>query len=132
MSMSWVIYDISHMFICLLRFCHGLPKGEIVRTYVFHMLKTYVTNLCNLLILWPNALYLYFGRSRMCLMLQETRFQETNASRSRTYMFHMLGTYVTNLCNLLILWPNALYLYFGKSRMCLMLQETRFQVQVLK
>ena len=33
-SMSWVIYDFSHMFICLLWFCHGLPKGEIVRTCV--------------------------------------------------------------------------------------------------
>ena len=33
-SMSWVIYDFSHIFICLLWFCHGLPKGEIVRTYV--------------------------------------------------------------------------------------------------
>ena len=32
--MSWVIYDFYHMFICLLWFCHGLPKGEIVRTYV--------------------------------------------------------------------------------------------------
>ena len=31
-SMSWVIYDFSYMFICL--FCHGLSKGEIVRTYV--------------------------------------------------------------------------------------------------
>ena len=28
------IYDFSHMFICLLWFCHGLPKREIVRTYV--------------------------------------------------------------------------------------------------
>ena len=33
-SMSWVFYDFSHMFICLLWFCHGLPKGEIVRIYV--------------------------------------------------------------------------------------------------
>ena len=33
-SMSWVIYDFSHMFICLLWFCHGLPNGEIIRTYV--------------------------------------------------------------------------------------------------
>ena len=41
-NMSWVIYDFSHMFICLLWFCHGLPKGEIVRIYVFHMLRTYV------------------------------------------------------------------------------------------
>ena len=50
-NMSLVIYDFSHMFICLLWFCHGLPKGEIVRTYVFHMLRTYVMILCNWLIL---------------------------------------------------------------------------------
>ena len=57
-NMSWVIYDFSHMFICLLWFCHELPKGEIVRTYVFHMLGTYVTILYNWLILWQNTLYL--------------------------------------------------------------------------
>ena len=47
-------------------------------------------------------------------------------------MIHLLGTYVTILCNWLILWQNALYLYLGRSRMCLILQETRFQVQMLK
>ena len=36
-----MIYDFSHMFICLLWFCHKLPKGEIVRTYVNHV-RTYV------------------------------------------------------------------------------------------
>ena len=65
--MSWMIYDFSHIFIYLLWFCHGLPKGEIVRTYVFHMLRTYVMILCNWLILWQNTLYLYFGRLRMYL-----------------------------------------------------------------
>ena len=50
-NMSCVIYDFSHMFICLLWFCHGLPKGEIVRTYVVHMLRTYVMLYCNWLIL---------------------------------------------------------------------------------
>ena len=50
----------------------------------------------------------------------------------RTYVIHLLGTYVTILCNWLILWQNALYLYLGRSRMCLILQETLFQVQVLK
>ena len=44
----------------------------------------------------------------------------------------MLGTYVNILCNWLILFQNAIYLKFGRSRMCLMFQETRFQVQVLK
>ena len=29
-SMSWVIYDFSHMFICLLWFCHRLPKGGLL------------------------------------------------------------------------------------------------------
>ena len=61
-SMSWVIYDFSYMFICLLWFCHGLPNGEIVRTYVIHLLGTYVTTLCNWLIPWQNALYLYLGK----------------------------------------------------------------------
>ena len=42
-SMSWVIYNFSHMFIRLLWFCHGLPKGELVRTYVNH-----VRNICHL------------------------------------------------------------------------------------
>ena len=50
-NMSLVIYDFSHMFIYLLWFWHGLPKEKIVRTYVFHMLRTYVTILCNWLIL---------------------------------------------------------------------------------
>ena len=57
-SMSWVIYDFSYMFICLLWFCHRLPKRKIVRTYVIHLLGTYVTIICNWLILWKNALYL--------------------------------------------------------------------------
>ena len=50
----------------------------------------------------------------------------------RTYVIHLLGIYVTILCNWLILWQNALYLYLGRSKMCLILQETLFQNQVLK
>ena len=38
-NMSWVIYYFSYMFIFLLWFYHRLPKGEIVRTYVFYMIK---------------------------------------------------------------------------------------------
>ena len=41
-SMSWMIYDFSHIFICLLWFCHWLLKGEIVKTYVNH-----VRNICQ-------------------------------------------------------------------------------------
>ena len=40
--MSWVIYDFSHMFICLLWFCYGLPKGEIVRIDVLYTCFLYI------------------------------------------------------------------------------------------
>ena len=43
-----------------------------VRIYVAHLLRTYVILLCNWLILWQNALYLYLGRSMICLILEET------------------------------------------------------------
>ena len=62
-----MIYDFSHMLICLLWFCHEFPKGEIVRTYMIYLLGTYVTILCNWLILWQNVLYMYLGKFRMCL-----------------------------------------------------------------
>ena len=50
----------------------------------------------------------------------------------RTYVIQLLGKYVTILCNWLIIWKNTLYLYLGRSRMCLILQETVLQDQVLK
>ena len=42
-------------FICLLWFCYGFPKGEIVRTYV-----RIIRDICyvNWLILWQNTFYL--------------------------------------------------------------------------
>ena len=36
-----------------------------VRTYVFHLLRTYVMILCNWLIHWQKTLYLYLGKFRM-------------------------------------------------------------------
>ena len=50
----------------------------------------------------------------------------------RTYVIHLLGTYVTIWYNWLIFWQNALYLYLGRTMMCLILQETLFQDQELK
>ena len=38
-----MMYDFSHMFICLLWYCHILPKGKIVTTYMNH-----VRNICHL------------------------------------------------------------------------------------
>ena len=48
-------------------YCNLVMVVVFVRTYVFLMLRTYVMILCNWLILWQNALYLYLGRLRMCL-----------------------------------------------------------------
>ena len=53
-----------------------------VRTYVFHLLGTYVTTLCNWLILCQNTLYLYLGRFRTCL-----NTSRNHASRSSVKAF---------------------------------------------
>ena len=63
LSDLWLLSYV-HLFIVVLS---RISKGEIIRTYVFHMLRTYVMILCNWLIFWENALYLYLGRLRMCL-----------------------------------------------------------------
>ena len=70
-----------------------------------------------------NGLYFYKGHDEV---------KDGQPNYARTYVFHMLGIYVAILCNWLIFWQNAFYLYLGRSRMYLMLQEIRFQVQVLK
>ena len=49
----------------------------------------------------------------------------------RIYVIHLLGIYVTIICNWLIFWQNALYLKLGRSKIFLILQEIRFQDQVL-
>ena len=40
---------------------------ELLGHMCFSCYRTYVMILCNWLILWQNAFYLYFGRLRMCL-----------------------------------------------------------------
>ena len=42
----------------------------------FSCYRTYVMILCNWLIFWQNALYLYLGRLRIVKLLQETTFQD--------------------------------------------------------
>ena len=118
-----------------------------VRTYVFHMLRTYVMILFNWLILWQNALYLNTNDAwkqiwskiletknfpisidqasiKYQLSQAEARLENSRnfvliENHVRTYVFHMLRTYVMILCNWLILWQNALYLYLGRLRMYL-------------
>ena len=54
---KWFMTSLICSFVCC-SFVTDCQKGEIVRTYVFHMLGSYVSILCNWLILWQNALYL--------------------------------------------------------------------------
>ena len=42
-------------------------KTMVLGHMCFSCYRTYVMILCNWLILWQNALYLYLGRLRMCL-----------------------------------------------------------------
>ena len=42
-------------------------RGRLLGHMCFLCYGTYVMILCNWLILWQNALYLYLGRLRMCL-----------------------------------------------------------------
>ena len=51
---------------------------QSIRTYVFHLLGTYVTTLCNWLILWQNALYLYLGRFRMYLNISRNHVSKSS------------------------------------------------------
>ena len=39
-----MISDFSHIFICLLWFCHRLPNRKIVRTYVDHVKNLELAN----------------------------------------------------------------------------------------
>ena len=48
-------------------FVTDCQMGRLLGHICFSCYRTYVVILCNWLILWQNALYLYFGRLRMCL-----------------------------------------------------------------
>ena len=79
-------------------------------------------------ILWSPLPRIYYYHNKR-LQVKESQYLIPTL---RTYVIQLLGTYVTILCNWLNLWQNAFYLYLVRSRMCLILQETLFQDQVLK
>ena len=53
------------------------------------------------------------------IFLATKKKKKFNIPLVRTYVFHLLGIYVTTLWNWLILWQNVLYLYLGRFKMCL-------------
>ena len=68
MSMSWVIYDFSYMFICFCGFVTDCQRGRLLG-HMWIILGTYV------IIVLANPLtkfILLVGRSRMYLIFQET------------------------------------------------------------
>ena len=48
-------------------FVTDCQRGRLLGHMCFSCYRTYVMILCNWLILWQNALYLYLGRLKMCL-----------------------------------------------------------------
>ena len=56
----------------------------IDRTYVFHLLKTYVMILYNWLILWQNAFYLYLVRLMMCLNTSRNHVSRSSVKASKS------------------------------------------------
>ena len=48
-------------------FVTDCQRGRLLGHMCFSCYRTYVIILCNWLILWQNAFYLYLGRLRMCL-----------------------------------------------------------------
>ena len=65
----WVEWFITSL-ICSFVYCGFVTdcqRGRLLGHMYFLCYKTYVMILCNWLILWQNALYLYLGRLRMCL-----------------------------------------------------------------
>ena len=62
-------------FVCC-DFVMDCQRGRLLGYMCLSCYRTYVMILCNWLILRQNTLYLYLGRLRMCLILQETTFQK--------------------------------------------------------
>ena len=70
--------------------------------------------------------------SLMCSFVCCSFVTDCQMGRLLGHVIHLLGTYATILCNWLIFWQNVLYLYLGRSSMCLILQETYCSSLILK
>ena len=64
--LEWFMTSIICLFVCC-GFVTNFQRGRLLGHMCFTWLRTYVMILCNWLILWKNALYLYLGRFRTCL-----------------------------------------------------------------
>ena len=59
-------------------FVMNYQKGRLLGHMCFSCYRTYVMILCNWLILWQNAFYLYLGRLRMCLNTSRTHISRSS------------------------------------------------------
>ena len=74
----WVEWFMTSL-ICLFVSCGFVTdcqRGRLLGHMCFSCYRTYAMILCNWLILWQNALYLYLGKLRMCLTTSKTTFQD--------------------------------------------------------
>ena len=63
---EWFMTSLICSFVCC-GFVTDCQRGRLLGYMCFSCYRTYVMILCNCLIFWQNALYLYLGRLRMCL-----------------------------------------------------------------
>ena len=63
---EWFMTSLICSFVCY-GFVTDCQRGRLLEHMCFSCYRTYVMILCNWLILWQNALYLYLGRLRICL-----------------------------------------------------------------
>ena len=63
---EWFMTSLIYSFVSC-GFVTDCQRGRFLGHMCFSCYRTYVMILCNWLILWQNALYLYLGRLRMCL-----------------------------------------------------------------
>ena len=63
---EWFMTSLIYSFVSC-GFVTDCQMGRLLGHICFSCYRTYVMILRNWLILWQNALYLYFGRLRMCL-----------------------------------------------------------------
>ena len=59
-------------------FITDCQMGRLLGHMCFSCYRTYVMILCNWLIIWQNALYLYLGRLRMCLTTSRNRVSRSS------------------------------------------------------
>ena len=110
----WVLFKMFQKYRLSKSTCHKLSSCKVFQEFVlgidFIVFNKWI---------WVEL----FMTSLICSFVYLGFVTDCQRRRLLGHMWIMLGTYVNILCNCLILWQNALYLYLGRSWMCLIFQK---------